>query len=588
MGLSMHGTLGLLLLSGYLAAQEVEMMPLEKLPPQVNTVDYDEGSPVLSMDGKTLYFTRSGSPDFERTLLQDGMDISTTVAESDYRNMLSSIYSEISEQQITEPYTSAFNQDIWIAQLDNDTIAHVHHPGFPINNALPNSVLSTRLDSNKLVVINQFYKDGSMYEGFSSVQKAPGRVFTFPEPLHIYNFYNISSDVNLALSSWGQVMILSLERVDSYGSKDLYISFKIESDLWSEPQNLGSVLNSMDVECTPFISQDNRRLYFASNRPGTMGGLDIYVSERLDYTWLKWTAPKRIKEPINSIWDDCQPFHDEKNNNFYFSSRRDGSSDLFRLPLRPKPKLKAPIRIKGLIVDGVTMRPIRAELLYGPTELKNYLEYIHTFSGEFNFELTEYGGYKFRAHKPGYKDARLMFDTGLAEKSGETEHQIVLYMYRDSMSPVKDPLPVVVDSGVAPERPETTAIIKEVIEEPSFLRTPPKTGDKITFYNIYFEQSKPAILPTSKKALEDLHKMLTLYPDINIRIEGHTDNVGDETDLMELSWQRAQAVKEHLVQQGIYPSRIGTIGFGDTRPVSDNFSEEGRKANRRVEIQVVD
>jgi hypothetical protein len=145
------------------------MMPLEKLSSAINTDGYDEGSPVLSADGKLLYFTRSGYPDFERTLVKDGTDVSKTYAEHDYRNVLSLIYSEISNKNITEPYASAFNQDIWIAHMDGDVISNVTHPGFPINNALPNSVLSTRLDSNELVVINQFYRDGTMYEGFSSV-----------------------------------------------------------------------------------------------------------------------------------------------------------------------------------------------------------------------------------------------------------------------------------------------------------------------------------------------------------------------------------------------------------------------------------
>src|SRR5690606_619616 len=189
------------------------------------------------------------------------------------------------------------------------------------------------------------------------------------------NFYNISSDVNLALSTRGQVMILSLQRWDSHGGKDLYVSFKISGDLWSEPQNLGSILNTPFTETTPFISDDNRRLYFATNRPGTQGGLDIYVSERLDYTWLRWTPPKPVALPVNSPADELQPFLDHVHSNFYFVSDRDGTMDIFRQPLTPKPRLKAPIRIRGHIVDGLTLKLVRAELLHGPNDTKEYLEY---------------------------------------------------------------------------------------------------------------------------------------------------------------------------------------------------------------------
>src|SRR5690606_8478457 len=126
-------------------------------PAPVNSDMYDEGGPVLSLDGKFLYFTRSGSPDFERTLYKEGRDVSVACSEEEYMSILSSIYSEISNDNIIEPYSSAFNQDIWIAHMQGDTIAHISHPGFPINNALPNSVVSARLDSHRLVVINQFY-----------------------------------------------------------------------------------------------------------------------------------------------------------------------------------------------------------------------------------------------------------------------------------------------------------------------------------------------------------------------------------------------------------------------------------------------
>jgi outer membrane protein OmpA-like peptidoglycan-associated protein len=200
--------------------------------------------------------------------------------------------------------------------------------------------------------------------------------------------------------------------------------------------------------------------------------------------------------------------------------------------------------------------------------------------------------YKFLAHKPGYEDARLMFDTRLAEKANLPVHEVILYMYRDTTSPVEAPIPVV----RTPEIPEPGYVIRtpgqqgniiELIPSP-VIEAPPKVGDKLTFFNIYFEQSKADVLPTSKRALDDLYHILTTYTDISIRIEGHTDNVGNELDLMQLSWERAQAVKAALVKQGINPIRIGTVGYGDTKPISDNRTEEGRIKNRRVEIQVVE
>jgi outer membrane protein OmpA-like peptidoglycan-associated protein len=218
--------------------------------------------------------------------------------------------------------------------------------------------------------------------------------------------------------------------------------------------------------------------------------------------------------------------------------------------------------------------------------VKGYLEYYHTYTGEYKFELTEYGVYKFLAKKPGYGQARLMFDTRLAEKANLPEHDVILFMYRDSTSPVSDPIPLV---GVPPILYITDVETPDVeLNYKPMNAPPPKVGDKITFYNIYFERSKATILTTSRSALEELYDILAQHHEINIRIEGHTDSIGDEKDLIELSWQRAQAIKEYLVQKGIDPVRVSTIGYGATRPISDNFTEQGREKNRRVEVQVVE
>ena len=99
---------------------------------------------------------------------------------------------------------------------------------------------------------------------------------------------------------------------------------------------------------------------------GTAGGMDIWVSHRLDYTWKRWSTPQRLLEPVNSEFDDGQACIDDTGSFIYFASRRDGSSDIYRMPLQPKPKLSKPITIKGRIVDGDTGKAIRAELYYGP------------------------------------------------------------------------------------------------------------------------------------------------------------------------------------------------------------------------------
>jgi len=110
---------------------------LEKLGPEINTSLYDEISPVVSRDGRTLYFTRTGSPEFNRTLIQEEVDLSKTLSESDYIQVLKEVYSEIANKKIESPASSSINQDIWIADSRNKQFDRVFHPGFPINKPYP-------------------------------------------------------------------------------------------------------------------------------------------------------------------------------------------------------------------------------------------------------------------------------------------------------------------------------------------------------------------------------------------------------------------------------------------------------------------
>ena len=549
-----------------------EMQDVQRLEFGINTDEFDEASPLVSLDGRYLYFTRTGSPDFDRTLIVDGEDISGQLSESAYRRKLSQVYSQIAGHPVRDPYLSGFNQDIFVARCIEGVFDTVMHPGPPLNNALPNSVLSVAADTTSMVILNQFFENGSMYEGFSTVERDSMGGYSYPRPLHIYDLQNLSGDVNLAMNLYGTVMVLSLEREDSKGSNDLYVSFKVSEDLWSEPVSLGDDINTEFVETTPFITRDGRHLYFASDRPGSAGGMDIWMSSRLDYTWKKWSAPRRLIEPINSQYDDAQACVDEVGNYIYFASRREGSSDIFRVSLLPKPRLSKPIRIKGRIVDGDTGNPLRAEMYYGPESLEGYLEYFHTYTGIFEIELYEYELYKFFARKPGYQPARLMYDARLADMQESPVHYMVLKLYKAK--------PIATDSLLVTETPTTTLPVAEQLREL-------EVGQRLSFHNIYFKQSEAVVLDQSYAALDEFVTGMQENPGISVRIEGHTDNVGSEADLMKLSWDRAEAIKNYLVENGIDSDRVTTQGFGPSQPVVDNTNEFNRRRNRRVEVRII-
>ncbi|MCB9282612.1 MAG: OmpA family protein [Lewinellaceae bacterium] len=513
---------------------------LEKLGADINTNKYDEISPVLSKDGHTLYFTRLGSPDFDKNMILDGANVYES-SPGEYSQLLREVYYQLSGKLLPDPTRSDFNQDIWIAESESQFFDKVYHPVFPLNNAFPNSICAATSQPNQYIVINQFPKEGGMRKGFSFVWQRLDGSWTAPEPMPIKNYYTDGPVVNLALSSDEDVIILSLDRSDGKGMNDLYISFREVDGSWTEPENLGNKINTGYNETTPSLSDDMTTLFFASNRPGSEG-VDIYFSRREDSGWKNWSSPRRLNPPINSSANDSQPFFNAATGFLYFTSDRDGSYDIFRLRIEEAQGQKD-ILVKGRIINSATGEPIGAKVLTGLEDGGYQRTYYLSSDGHFRIRVPKGEQLRLVAEKEGFigQAQPLFFDK---DTYYFKDHEVDLYL---------DPLVV---------------------------------NAKISLRPIFFERSKAIILPRSYQELDDLALLLLERPGISIRIEGHTDNVGEYKSLVDLSEQRAQAVKDFLVRKGVHPTRIETVGYGPSRPVSDNKDEDSRSLNRRVEVRI--
>jgi outer membrane protein OmpA-like peptidoglycan-associated protein len=511
---------------------------LEKLPDSINSI-YDEITPVPGRDGKSLFFTRYGFPDFNQTLLIDSVD-QAIESPSVYIQSLSEVYTQIAGYKISNPIASAFNQDVWFCNLsDSFLIQDIQHPPYPLNNALPNSLVTITPDPNAFYIINQFEKNGNMDRGFSLIKRQGSNNWSFPEAIKIQDYYTITSDVSLTMSFDGKVLILSATRADSK-DMDLYVCFKEGLHQWSAPKHLGKTINSPKRETTPFLSEDNETLYFSSNRWNTSGGNDIFQSKRLDDTWTNWSEPDRLSAPINSIADDGQPYFNMSSGYLYFTSKRAGSSDIYRVRIAPPQPTE--LVVNGRILHHKTKELItNARLWYGAeNEGQNSLD---APDGTFSLRVTKGVNFTITPSKPGFN--------GVTEK---LFYPRMYFYFRDQEIEVYvDPIAV---------------------------------GEKITLQSLYFQQSKPIILESSYAELERLAMLLKETPNMHIRIEGHTDDHGRAEDLLVLSEARAMAVKQFLISNNIQAERIETIGYGAKFPINDNSSEEQRALNRRVEIQI--
>ncbi|MFZ4783805.1 MAG: hypothetical protein ACOYLC_15935, partial [Armatimonadaceae bacterium] len=398
---------------------------------------------------------------------------------SAYPATLGYVYSQIAGKSIPNPEHSAFNQDIWIAKGDSFDFTVVEHPGYPLNNALPNSMVTITPDPNAFYVINQFERNGNMDRGFSLVRRTQDSVgWSFPKPVEITDYYTITSDVSLTMSFDGKILILSAIRSDSR-DMDLYVCFREGENKWGAPQHLGNVINSRQRETTPFLSEDNETLFFSSAREGGAGGNDLYTSKRLDDTWKNWSSPALLFEPMNSTFDESQPYFNMTSGFLYFISKREGNSDIYRVRIAPPQETE--LEVIGRVLNSKTRELIQgARIYYGA-------------SGDpHNVLLADDGTFRLKIPK-GVKFDLIPEKGGYAGQTEEVLFRRDYYYFREQyLDLLLDPLGV---------------------------------NSKIELRPIFFQQSKAIILEESFGELERLANLLLETPTLQIRVEGHTDNI---------------------------------------------------------------
>jgi OmpA-OmpF porin, OOP family len=195
-------------------------------------------------------------------------------------------------------------EDIWFADYDVKTNKW-SDPALlsgVLNNAGPNYVNNVSVSGDTVVLGNQYHKKGKMRAGLSYSVNINGN-WSDPINIHIENDYNISEHANAFVSLKSGVIIQAIQRVETYGDRDLYVSFW-NGHKATEPINMGTALNTEFEESSPFLDSDNKTLYFASKGHNGYGGYDIWVSERLDDTWTAWSEPRNLGPAINDGLDE--------------------------------------------------------------------------------------------------------------------------------------------------------------------------------------------------------------------------------------------------------------------------------------------
>ncbi|MFZ1805891.1 MAG: OmpA family protein [Cyclobacteriaceae bacterium] len=561
-------------------SQRYELVNLGK---QVNTF-YHEAAPVVSPDGKTVYFFVQNHP--ENTFGKEG------------------------------------SQDIWVTRKDESgEWSAPEHLRSPFNDHRSNQVFNVLPDGSLFVRGGR----GRDSKGFSIV--SPGGSW---QEMSVKGYEDMEKGRfnGATISSDAKHMILYFTEVPKSIRSDLYVSNQQSDGSWSQPEKL-NITDRSDM-FGPFIGPDDKTLYFASDKldPKRQGGSDIYKSTRLDDTWKNWSKPVNLGPPINTAAGDAYFSMDASGNVFTSraNSRVDGGNlDLFIL--LPK---DIQVKVNGIVYDESTMQPITSRVSVKPKSA-DAINIDVTDNGEFETGIPETEQVVVSASAEGYiakelsfpiptlfNDTTIIADIYLApipkklmlvgtvfdSKTNEPIKAKVNSTYKEANSSKSLDAPKgnyemeIPDMGwyvlnASAEGYLNAADSIEVISDEvnpvikDLYLNKIEVGVTVRLKNIYFDFDKTTLKSESFVELDKVVDLLKTNPSVEIEISGHTDSKGSDDYNLNLSQGRSQSVVDYLISQGIESYRLSAQGYGETIPIDSNDTEEGRANNRRVEFTVL-
>lgn len=508
---------------------------------------YDEQNPVLSPDGMSLYFTVGNHP------------------------------SNIGGKK--DP------GDIWISRKEGSQWSAPVHGGSLLNDRTYNGVAGFSADGQQIFLHSHYSatQAPAKTQGIS-VSRNNGSGWTRPENITIPFFMNKSGILCGALSADNSVFVFSAESYGTYGVDDIYVTLK-QQGKWTEPKNLGNVINTQFQELSPSLSDDKRTLYFSSNGRKGMGSFDIYLTTRLDETWTNWSAPVNLGAQVNTEGRELFYHHYPTTGFAFFTTTKssDGYGDI-RL-YAPAPAQSAPLNDSLITASakGDEQEMVASPLLeqkVGPEANSEIIatEQITETAGQVKVygKITNAKTGEVIPAKISFEGADLAPVATLSNASG----------YVVGVPTSRYTIRIEANGYISTlEKLDINALDMRDLEM-NFKLQPVELGTTVNLKNVLFVQAKTDILPESFPELDLVVNFLKENPSVKIELMGHTDGRGVHADNVRLSQQRVNRVKEYLVSKGIESRRISGKGFGGSKPIASNDTEESRRMNRRVEFVI--
>ena len=436
------------------------------------------------------------------------------------------------------------DEDFYESNLINGVWSKAVPIGGKINTNFNEGAQNISQDGQWLIFTGCNYPEGAGRCDLYIAYKTKNGSWTEPEnlgPMVNTDFWESSP----SLSPDKKDLYFSSDRPGGYGGRDIWVTHRSPTGKWGRPENLGPEVNTRGDEACPFIHADNQTLYFNSNGHMGYGATDLFLTRKIDDS--TWSEPENLGYPINTIDDEGSLIvASDGKTSYYASDGNDsrGGLDLCTFQLRDDIRAARTLWVKGKVYDKKTSAGLPSSVELTDVNSRKLISKIQTDEdGNYLTTLPEGKDYAFNVNRKGY------------------------LFYSDNFSLLKD-------------TPDSFFVVNIPLQ-------PIEPGAAIVLKNIFFDVNKAELKPASLSELDKVVSLLKENPKLTIQISGHTDNVGKDADNLTLSLNRAKSVTTYLSSKGIDLKRLTSKGFGATKPIAKNDTEEGKSMNRRTELNVL-
>ena len=435
--------------------------------------------------------------------------------------------------------TGEYDEDVYVSSQKSGKWSQAKNVGAPICTKEHDSNIALSNDGQKLLMYKDDNGNGNIYESKQTGDKWSVPVL-LPEPINTPQHESSAS-----YSPDGKTLYFVSNRPGGVGGRDIYYATMGKNGQWENIKNIDNVINTPYDEEGVFMHPDGKTLYFSSQGHKTMGGFDIFKTV---FDNGKWSEPENIGYPINSPDDDLFFVLAASGIRGYYASEKDGGfgkKDIYVINFIDEKPIVYVTILKGTITDAVSNQPVEADIEIIDNEKNESVAKINSNSatGKYLVSLPSGKNYGIAVNAKGY-----LFHSENVTIPPATGYQEII---RD------------------------IALNKIIV------------GSKVVLNNIFFDYDKATLRSESIAELDRLLSLLKNSSTLRIQISGHTDNKGSADYNQKLSENRAKSVVDYLIEKGIDKNRLQYKGYGFASPIAPNDTEEGRQLNRRTEFEIL-